>query len=219
MAVFARSPVAGRAKTRLIPLLGPRGAAELQRALILDTVAKVNQLAERTVRWYIAGGGKVPEFPARSDWNFATQRGRNLGARLEVAFRRLLQSPTKAVIIGTDSPLLSPRLLRLAHSELRTCDAVLGPCPDGGFYLVGLAREAPGLFRDVRLGSRFAFGDAQRALLSRGYSCSILPVVSDIDRPRDLQEIAKQMTRRPAMRAAAPALWRFLRTVEKSWIS
>ena len=210
IAVFARSPVAGRAKTRLIPLLGPRAAAELQSALILDTVAKVNQLAEQAVCWLFAAGGKIPEFPGRADWKLVAQRGRDLGERLEVAFRRLLQSHTKAVIIGTDSPLLSPRLLRLALSEIRTCDAVLGPCPDGGFYLIGLAREAPGLFRDVRLGSRHAFGDARRALLGRGFSCSILPIVSDIDRPRDLKEIAKGMTQRPVLRAASAALWAYL---------
>jgi hypothetical protein len=141
---------------------------------------------------------------------FEAQRGRDLGERLEGAFRRLLQSHGKAVIIGTDSPLLSPRLLRLALSELRSCDAVLGPCPDGGFYLVGLAREAPGLFRGGRLGSRQAFRDVQRSLLGRGFSCSILPIVSDIDRPADLKEIAKQMIRKPSMRTASPALWRFL---------
>jgi hypothetical protein len=194
----------------LIPLLGPGGAAELQGALILDTVSKVNHQAERSVRWYFATGGKVPEFPGRADWKFEAQRGHDLGERLDGAFRRLLQSHSKAVIIGTDSPLLSPRLLRLALSELRSCDAVLGPCPDGGFYLVGLAREAPGLFRGGRLGSRQAFRDVQRSLLGRGFSCSILPIVSDIDRPADLKEIAKQMIRKPSMRTASPALWRFL---------
>jgi hypothetical protein len=210
IAVFARAPVAGRAKTRLIPLLGPRGAAELQRALILDTVAKVNQLTRQTDSWLFTAGGKIPEFSGCDGWNVTAQRGRDLGQRLEAAFRRLLQSHSQAIIIGTDSPLLSPRLLRLALSELRSCDAVMGPCPDGGFYLVGLAREARELFRGVRLSSRHAFDDTRRALLGRGFSCSILPMVSDLDRPADLKEIAKQMFRKPSMRAVSPALWLFL---------
>ena len=145
------------------------------------------------------------------------QRGRDLSARLDFAFARLLRRHPRAVIIGTDSPLLSPRLLHLALTELNVCDAVIGPCPDGGFYLVGLRCKIPGLFRGVRLSSRHAFGDTLRALLQQGLSCAVLPAVPDIDRPDDLKEIARQMTRRHALRAAAPALWRCLKTLEKEW--
>ncbi len=210
IAVFARAPVAGRAKTRLIPLLGPRGAAELQSALIRDTAGKVDKIATRAARWIFVAGGGVPDFPGRGRWKVATQRGPSLGRRLEAAFGRLLRGHAAAVIIGTDSPLLSPRLIRQALSALRVCDAVLGPCPDGGFYLVGLRHSAPGLFNGVRLNSRHAFLDTKRALLGRGLSCAVLQRVPDIDRPRDFRQIAKQMSRRPAMRAEAPALWRFL---------
>ncbi|MBI4164800.1 MAG: TIGR04282 family arsenosugar biosynthesis glycosyltransferase [Acidobacteria bacterium] len=215
IAVFARSPVAGRAKTRLIPLLGPRGAAALQAALILDTTAKVNGLAHHSTRWLFGVGGKISDFPDRHHWRREVQRGRDLGERLDSAFARLLRRHVRAVIIGTDSPLLSPRLLRLALTELKACDTVIGPCPDGGFYLVGLRLRIPGLFRSVRLGSRHAFGDTLKALLQRGLSCAVLPPVLDIDRPRDLQEFAMRMARRPELRTAAPALGRFLRTNEK----
>ena len=140
----------GRAKTRLIPLLGPRGAAELQSALILDTTRKVSKLARSAARWLFLAGGAFPDFPDRNLWTVVQQRGRDLGERVERAFRQVLRGHRAAVIVGTDSPLLSPRLMRLALAELRVCDAVLGPCPDGGFYLVGLRRIVPGLFRGVR---------------------------------------------------------------------
>ena len=186
----------------------------MQAALILDTTVKANKLAQHATRWLFAAGGKIPEFPGRQYWTVSPQRGRDLGARLDSAFARLLRRHPRAVIIGTDSPLLSPRLLRLALTELTVCDAVIGPSPDGWFYLIGLGRAMPGLFRGVRLSSRHAFGDTLKALLQRGLSCAVLPPVPDIDRPSDLQAIAKQRARRPALRAAAPALWRYLKTIE-----
>jgi rSAM/selenodomain-associated transferase 1 len=209
--------VAGGAKTRLIPLLGPQGAAAVQAALILDTTAKLNKLAHHAMRWLFAAGGKIPEFPGFHHWTVSPQRGRDLSARLNSSFARLLRRHPRAIIIGTDSPLLSPRLLRLALTELKVCDAVIGPSPDGGFYLIGLGRAVPGLLRGVRLSSRHAFLDTLKALLQRGLSCAVLPAVPDIDRPRDLQEMARQMTRRPALRAAAPALWRCLKATEVEW--
>jgi uncharacterized protein len=210
IAIFARAPVAGRAKTRLIPLLGAQGAAQFQQALIQDTATKVSRLRLRLARWLFIAGGNLLVSPGLKRWHVAPQRGRDLGERLESAFRQLLLAHGRVVIIGTDSPLLTPRLLRLALSELQSCDSVLGPCPDGGFYLIGLARETRGLFQGVRLGTRHAFRDVKKQLLERGFSCSILPEVADIDRPQDFREIAEEMNRRSALRRAAPALWRFL---------
>ena len=131
MSVFARAPVAGRAKTRLIPLLGAHGAAELQAALIFDTTHNVSKLARTAERWFFCAGGTYPDFPGHSEWTLAEQRGRNLGARVDHAFQTLLRLHEAAVIIGNDSPLLAPRTLHRAVNELRVCEAVLGPCPDG----------------------------------------------------------------------------------------
>jgi len=65
------------------------------------------------------------------------QRGSDLRERLERAFRALLRKHERVIVIGTDSPLLYPRLLRLPLSELRVSNSVLGLCPDGGYYLIG----------------------------------------------------------------------------------
>ncbi len=202
--------MAGRAKTRLIPLLGPSGAAELQQALIADTTAKASRLRQRVAKWLFVAGGKLTGLRARAGWRVSAQHGRDLGERLERAFVRLLLSHSRVVVIGTDSPLLTPRLLQMALSELRSCDAVLGPCPDGGFYLVGLARRARGLFKGARLGTRHAFRDVQKAILARGFSCAILPEIPDIDRPRDLKEFQREVEKEPSLRMFAPALWNFL---------
>ena len=158
IAIFARAPVPGQAKTRLAPLLGREGAAEFQAALISDAIRKVSRLVSsgHNVTPYIFLAGREP-FAKRSARSLALpgipcpasprsaatfvileQRGPGLGVRLERAFRQMLRRHAAAIIIGTDSPLVPVRVLRLALSELRICEAVLGPCPDGGYYLVGL---------------------------------------------------------------------------------
>jgi glycosyltransferase A (GT-A) superfamily protein (DUF2064 family) len=183
--------------------------------LIQDTTTKVDKLSRQASRWLFVAGRHVPEFTGSRQWRLSSQRGRGLGERLDAAFRKLLRHHRAAIVIGTDSPLLSVRLLRQALSELVVCDAVIGPCPDGGFYLIGLRRKVPGLFRGVRLSSRHAFRDTLRGLLRRGLSCAVLPAVADIDRPADFEETAEQMNRRPATRSGSPALWRLLKIVKK----
>jgi rSAM/selenodomain-associated transferase 1 len=151
VAVFARAPIPSRAKTRLIPLLGAQGAANLQGALIADAVRKLCTI--RKVAPYVFLAGRSPaNFPVlkNSAITLRRQGGTNLGVRLERAFRFLLRHHAVVVIFGTDSPLLRLRILRLAIAKLRDSDAVLGPCPDGGYYLIGLRR-------DVLLSSRSKF--------------------------------------------------------------
>jgi len=209
--VFARAPQPGRAKTRLVPVLGARGAADFQGALLTDTIRKVETLSRIAARWLFRTGGTFPTLPLARNWKLARQQGRNLGIRLERAFRRLLSRHPSAVIIGTDSPLLPPRLLRQALDELRACDAVLGPCPDGGFYLIGLRHLPRGLFRGVRWSSRFAFRDVLVNLSSRGLISSVLSPLPDVDRPADLLGLAQQFFGQPAARRLAPATWGFVK--------
>lgn len=145
----------------------------------------------------------------RLEWR--KQRGKDFAERLARAFRDLLRTHPKAVFIGTDSPELSLRLLRRAIRELEACDAVLGPCPDGGYYVIGLRRFDAKLFIGVRWGSRFTFRDTVRNLIRRRFSCSILDFCPDLDRPEDFTRWAREMKTRPSLRRLAPAAWRFVR--------
>jgi hypothetical protein len=216
VAIFARAPSPGKAKTRLISLLGSRSAAELQAALIADSIRKVNALAGRASRYLFLAGRRFRAGAARpSGYTLVRQRGCELGKRLEHAFLMLLGRHSAAVVIGTDSPTLAPQVLRAALRELRACAAVLGPCPDGGFYLIALRRaeadEIPGLFRGVRWGSAFAFRDMLGNLLRRGLACSILESCADVDRPEDFRSLTRELVRSRVARRAAPAVWRYLK--------
>jgi uncharacterized protein len=211
LAVFARAPAAGEAKTRLRPLLGPRGAADFHAALISDTLRKVNALGRSVVRYFFLAGRDFPVTSSLSDYTLHRQSGADLGKRLEGAFHRLLRRHRRVVVIGTDSPLLPPRLLRTAFAELRVCEAVLGPCPDGGFYLVGLRRLPRGLFHGVRWGSAFARRDVLARLARRGLSCALLEPLADVDLARDVKRLKAQMLSSGAARRLAPHAWSFLR--------
>lgn len=228
VAVFARPPVRGQAKTRLIPLLGEHGAADFQAALAADAVRKLRTLcgggSPVSPYLFIAdlfGSSEGPRTSngraLRSSFKTILQKGGDLGERLTHAFRYLWVNHRSAVVIGTDSPLLPVRLLRVALSELEVSDAVLGPCPDGGYYLIGLrrpSRERPLLaarvFGRVRWGSRFAFKDTLRNMLGEGLSCSMLDSVRDIDRPADVHRLRRELATNAGARRLAPDTARFL---------
>jgi hypothetical protein len=231
VAVFARAPVAGHAKTRLIPLLGAQAAAGFQAALISDTLRKVARLKGCVQPYLFLAGNSITigrshaegilrmrscAPPHLGEFRVIRQKGKGLGERLTNAFRRLLRLHPSCVIIGTDSPLFPGRILRQALRELHACESVLGPCPDGGYYLIALRRPADpgmlrGIFRRVRWGTAFAFGDTLRNLLRLGLSCSVLEDCADVDLPRDFQRLKKNLARNRTARRLAPATWRFLK--------
>ena len=205
----------GEGKTRLTRLLGPEGGAQLQGALLSDAVRKVAWL--RGVARYLFFAGRAPSrlmnFGGRletASYVLVPQQGADLGERLERAFRQLLGHHPSALVMGTDSPALDAQRLRQALNELSCCEAVLGPCPDGGYYLIGLRRFGSHLFRGVRWGSSFAFQDTLRNLMERGFSCSVLEALPDIDRPADFRRLAKSLSRHPQLRRSAPATWSFV---------
>lgn len=200
----------GAAKTRLIPLLGPRGAAQFHAALASDVLEKVSSLGGRVSRYFFLAGGRFPAASFAAGFTLRRQRGRDLGKRLERAFRELLARHARAVILGTDSPTLPSGNLLRALEKLRGSDAVLGPCPDGGFYLIGLRRMSRGLFDGVRWGSAWAFRDMRGNFRARDFSCARLEAAEDVDRPRDVERLAEKLARSRVARARAPSAWRFL---------
>lgn len=149
------------------------------------------------------------------------QRGPHLGERLQHSFRTLLRKHPLAVVIGTDSPELSVRTLLRAFRELHASDAVLGPCPDGGYYLVGMRRRGGGgiaqqserFFYGVRWGTLRALSDTLRSFTRHGLSCALLDPLEDIDRPEDFKRLKKRMAASRPLRRRAPATWQFVRQI------
>ena len=187
IAVFARAPLAGQAKTRLIPLLGADGAAALQRRLIERTLSTACAVQGARVTLWVAGDAGhafVAEAARRFGVAIAEQRGADLGARMNHAFETV---GAPLLLIGTDCPQLAPDDLSAAAGALRAHDVVIQPATDGGYVLIGLARPRPPLFESIDWGGPQVLRQTRERIAALGLRCALLPPLHDLDTPADLQ--------------------------------
>jgi len=192
--VFTRYPEPGKTKTRLAPRLGDKGAAGIQKELTENTLSRVRQLQKIhpvDVCIYFAGGDLVRmQAWLGSDLQYRQQKNGALGERLisacADAFR---QAYRRVVVIGSDCPGMTHRHLDLAFAALLHKDLVLGPATDGGYYLIGMNREARSLFTRIPWGTDAVFAETIQAGEKLGLSIEILEELSDVDRPEDLKHI------------------------------
>lgn len=187
--VFARAPEPGRAKTRLIPALGPDGAAALHRALLRHALASAADVA--AARLELWGTGDDPreeladlaaEFGAELRW----QVEGDLGRRMQAALTGAVARDGSALVIGSDCPWLDAVAIRRARAELDTHDAVLGPAHDGGYVLFGMKHVAATLFDDMPWGTACVLERTRERLAALGWRWFELESRSDVDRPEDL---------------------------------
>lgn len=190
IAVFAKAPVPGAAKTRLMPALGARGAARLQRQLVLRTLATAAAAQLGPVTLWCAPDTRHRFFRAlrqRAGIECIGQPGVDLGDRMHAAFEHHCpRGPL--LLVGTDCPALQPAHLRQAARRLRDgADAVFQPAEDGGYVLVGLRRPQPQLFSGMAWGN----ADVMAATRSRAGTLRVseLETLWDVDRPADLARL------------------------------
>jgi len=191
--VFARAPVPGAAKTRLIPLLGAEGAAELQRRLLLHALSVAAAAFPDGLSLWCAPDDSHPALraaAARHGAGLQAQQGADLGARMAHAFAFALRQWRAVIVIGTDCPALTAARLQEAAAALHDGhDAVFVPAEDGGYALVGLAREAPRLFTGITWGGNEVMAATRERLRDSGLRWRELATLWDIDRPDDYQRL------------------------------
>jgi rSAM/selenodomain-associated transferase 1 len=189
--VFAKAPMPGRVKTRLVPALGEGAAAELHR-----------QLAERTLFTALAAGlGPVELWcaPGTDDAFFAAcarqygislraQGEGDLGMRMMRALEHALAGGSPGLLVGSDCPVLTAEYLREAAAGLAGGnDAVFGPAEDGGYVLIGLARKPSAqLFEDIAWGTATVMQETRARLARLNWRWRELATLWDVDRPEDL---------------------------------
>ena len=187
VAIFAKAPVAGEVKTRLIPLLGAEGAARLHAALVRRALATAVQARIGAVELWCAPDASHPFFAqcaAEFGASLHRQEGADLGARMAHAFEHAFAGGRSLVLIGSDCPALQPPDLRAAAKALADHDAVLAPAEDGGYVLVGLARRLA-IFEDIAWGGADVMARTQARLDAAGARWRQLPTLWDVDRPED----------------------------------
>lgn len=195
IAVFARTPVAGQAKTRLIPLLGAKGAAQLQAHLLAAAVDKAAALPSAACSLWVAGDTGHPAITTAATRHcipVEAQVGDDLGQRMHHAMGVALSRHAGCLIIGTDCPALTTAHLVKAAAALQSHDVVLGPAEDGGYVLIGLTRPRPELFAGIAWGSSTVLAATQRRIRDAGLRLYQLPPLPDLDTPDDYRHAQAQ---------------------------
>lgn len=192
--VFTRFPQPGRTKTRLIPALGDRGAADVQRQMTEHLLERFQDFSRRSLSLQIHfTGGTLAQMSGWLGSKFPTvqqlisQRQGSLGERLVAALDHGFSSGLrKIIVVGSDCPQLDSQKIVEALTLLDAHDVVLGPALDGGYYLIGLNRLCPFLFENIPWSTERVLAETEAIALHHALSIARLSPLSDIDRPEDL---------------------------------
>lgn len=188
LAILAKAPLSGQVKTRLIPRLGARGAAELHTRLLRHTLTIATQAtsAHNIVLWTSLDHDHplFLELAERHAICLRPQPGGDLGERM---YQALKVMPTPGVLIGSDCPALTPWLLGRCHRALQENDGVFLPTEDGGYALVGTRIPRFELFEGIDWGSERVMTQTRQRAESLGWRLAYPATVWDIDRPEDIE--------------------------------
>jgi rSAM/selenodomain-associated transferase 1 len=189
VALFAKAPIAGLAKTRLIPALGPEGAAALHARMVRHALTAATAAGVGEVSVWCAPSREHPFFASLEGASrLLDQPQGDLGDRMQHAFQEMLKAGPPVVLIGSDAPELGAERIRGAAEGLHGgADVVLVPALDGGYALIGLRRAHWSLFSGVDWGTGSVLAQTRRRIDRLGWSVLELPAVRDVDRPEDLE--------------------------------
>lgn len=214
---MAKAPIPGQVKTRLAPLLGPTAAAELYRCFLDDTLATVGQISDAATCVICPNEDhrRALERIVPPDAAVIAQPRPGLMAGLAWSFSALIASGArKVLLIDADSPTLPADLLGDALEQLDGVDVSIGPCPDGGYYLVGARRDCPGLFDGVAASTSGTFQQTIDRARALGLSTNLLPAWLDVDTADDFHAL---LTHLADTKGGAPKTRSWL--TRKGWIA
>jgi hypothetical protein len=188
--IFAKNPIPGKVKTRIIPYITPTDAAKLYKAFISDIVSNTLKLqCEQIVIAYTPSKAEIAFHKiCGQSINYIPQEGRNLGERIKNAFRYAFNKGSKrTVIIGTDSPTLPLSYIQKAFSVLEKVPITIGPTFDGGYYLIGLSEQNDDIFDGIEWSTSSVFSQTLTRIQAINKQFYLLPPWYDIDTPEDLK--------------------------------
>lgn len=187
--IMAKAPVAGFAKTRLMPALGAEGAAQLAKKMLHHTLATA--LASKLGSVEICA---TPD-PADSVWQnldlpsnviWSAQGEGDLGQRMARAAARTTRHGEAILLIGTDCPAIDVFTLHEAAQALQDYDASLLPTYDGGYALLGLKKFNATPFDNMRWSTSTVAQETLKRMQQLGWKTKVLPTLHDIDETADL---------------------------------
>lgn len=194
LGLFAKLPAPGEVKTRLTPPLTPDEARRLYSAFLddMDRLPVAVGECEATL-FLVKNSDSEASERLLPGWRHAWQSEGDLGARLERALHELHSRGGPAVIVGSDHPDLPAALIDLAFTALADSDLVLGPTPDGGYYLIGTATPHPGLFDGVEWSTSRTAEQTEKRARDRGLTVTRLGSWPDVDTWDDVLALADRL--------------------------
>jgi uncharacterized protein len=186
--VFAKAPIPGLAKTRLIPKLGAHGAAALAERMLKTSVAKALGAGLGTVELCVTPF----EHPAWSHMDvppgvIITDQGTgDLGERMARACARSLRAGEPVLLIGTDCPACDAPYLRDMAQAMTAHDAVIAAAADGGYPAIGLTRFDDAIFSNIAWSTSTVLQETLKKLRALRWTFKVFPELHDIDEPADL---------------------------------
>jgi len=191
--IFAKAPVPGRVKTRLIPALGAMGAARLARRMLEDTLAKALDAGIGPVELCACpaiNAADWADFPLPQGVETSEQGAGDLGERMARASLRALTHNDRLLLIGTDCPDLSAQHLRAAAAALDDHEAAIYPALDGGYPLLGLRSFHPSLFADIPWSTPVVAELTLARMQALQWRIWLGETLADIDDPADLVRLS-----------------------------
>jgi rSAM/selenodomain-associated transferase 1 len=215
IAVISRAPVAGRCKTRLAKTIGDTAAAEISRAMLLDTLHAIAAVAdvETSPRLVVMAAPEddgvavlkalVSPPLASPRWEIVAQAGEGLGARLRHAFVTLGERGGPVALVDADSPTAPFRIVPAALAQLRgSGHACMGPCVDGGYWLIALGAVCThdlGILEGIAWSTSSVAAETRERCRALGLALDELPLAADIDEPLDLQRLSEVLRTHPEL--------------------
>ncbi len=211
--IYAKAPIPGTVKTRLCPPLSSEEATALHTSFVMDAIERIKNIsgtlkADR----FVACDPDIdhPFFKALRSHHgvqLVQQHGHDLGERMAETMRELLQRDYSSVVItGCDLPTLPAGEISQAFRHLDKVDCVLGPCPDGGYYLIGLRHPCPEIFSGIPWGTSEVLELTKEKATALNLTLTLTASWSDIDTPRDLQALINQKNKKALSQRTARLL-------------
>jgi hypothetical protein len=202
LVVVAKEPVPGKVKTRLVPALSPAIAADLYRCFLHDRIQEVSTFDEvdRAIAYTPEDARETFTTLAVDGFELFAQQGKHLGERLNNIFLAKLSQGYKAVsIVDSDSPDLPKSVIKESFHLLlsKRAEVVFGPCHDGGYYLVGMRKPHPELFRNIPWSTENVLSVTIAKARKMGLNVKLLSAWNDLDTFEDLLEFYSKYKDRP----------------------
>ncbi len=200
LVVMAKHPEPGNTKTRLCPPLSEEQAADLYEALLKDTILSASTVDRTSLVVGLTPAESIGYFREICPGTtlLLPVSGSDVGECMDLVTTSLFLSGYRSVVVmNSDGPSLPAKYLGMAVEELEQSDMVLGPCEDGGYYLIGLHEPKPALFKGIDWSTNRVTSQTLANAKFEGMSVALLPAWYDVDTPMDLHRLINELTSLP----------------------